>query len=284
MPAQEIVERFFLNARRLFTDDDEPRLRLLLLDVRRTVRRTAAESPEFDSTAEAWGLYFLVKTYWLATAIQELCRRGFATESRVLLRSLTDHYIVCRYILQDPETRGDLFAAFDPIERMRWIETIKGFNIGYSKQQILQWETETLPDYRAQLPKFLGNKGKPRRTWHAPNTRQMAKEVDPELEKLYVYLFRDTSETVHPSNRDTRHYVRPKKDGVASAVLRTNAPERESPCHSLLWATFLLLKTAKNLDDSFSIGRRDEMDSHDHQLSEFLHAANTLDTAADTAR
>ena len=250
--------------------------RELFSDVQGFLESAASEFPVPSSTSEGWGLYFCTKAFWVGEAIQSLCESDLATEARILLRALTDHYITARYILADATKRGDQFAAFDAVERMRRIRAVRDFNIhGFSEKQLREWESAAQLDYASVENRFLTSKGKVTNTWHGSNLRTMAKEVDPDLEKLYVYLFRDTSESVHPSNRDTRHYFRVSNDGRVSAALMADAGMRADPEVVLLWACLLNTHLSDHLNDAFQLGHAAQIRTLEERRISILDARKT---------
>ena len=250
--------------------------REVFADVQGLLKSVAGSFPSPTDTAQGWGLYFCTKAYWLGEAIGRLCDLGLATEARILLRALTDHYITFRYILLDPTNRAEQFAEFDVIERMRWLKAVRDFNIhGFSEEQLDAWEAEAQPDYAAVVKGFRTKKGKVKKAWHGSNLRQMAKDVDPDLEKLYIFLFRDTSESVHPSNRDTRHYFRKSSDGSISAALEADNQEREDPEVVSLWACLLNTHLVDHLNDALHLGRESEIRALEEKRISIMEARKT---------
>lgn len=170
--------------------------------------------------------------------------------------------------------RSESFSAFDPIERVRWLRAIREFNVqGFTPEQLDRWEADVRSGYDSVLPRFAKKNGKPRDTWHGSKLRQMAREVDPDLENLYVYVFRDTSESVHPTSRDTRHYLHTGSGDTVSPVLDVSSNVRESADFVLFWTSFLTLHLLEHLNRALRLGHDGHIRQLDGRLSGILSRA-----------
>lgn len=243
-------------------------LERLYAELQALLRAIVAGLPGTFGSIEIVRVYFGAKAYRLGCAIETLCASGFTRESRTLLRILTEHYITYRYIEQEP-SRAEDFIRFGPIDAWRWLDAIRSFNIwGFTEAQLDDWESRYKLDFDAVRSDFENKRGRLYQHWHGRTIRQLASEVGDGLPELYEFAYRDTSQAVHPSDKDAVDYVHQEGNRIAP-VLEGNS-EVEDRGFVLSLAAKLNIEMAATLNNACLIGRDAPVEALDKELMQLL--------------
>ena len=255
-------------------------LETLFREAQQQLRITLAKLPPAETAPELLSLYFGSKAYWVGQSVEVLCAVGNATEARILLRALVDHYINYRYIMQDP-IRADEFIRFAPIDAWKWLRSIRGSNIwGFSEEQLDTWAASIRPAYESERKNFLDSRGRDQRTWHGRTIRALAGEVGDGLPELYEVVFRDTSQFVHPSNMAAAHYLDASPDGTLLPVLDNPRSRDDAPLVTSL-ATKLNIDMVARLNDYAKLTDDEAIVELDRRLMNLLKAGIARPQAAE---
>lgn len=177
-------------------------------------------------------LHYLVKSYKLVKGINSLCKEHLESNSKILLRSLFEAFLLSAYIADDPEdiTRAEDCAIRALIEEKTEIENLK--NLGFldmqtiddvdikkqlsEKQNTIDLRTKTImKDYKESLDK-LRNRTEYSNLSDKDIQKKFEREIDNRIiayvnkkyeksddmnknvvHKYYATVYRDTSTSIH---------------------------------------------------------------------------------------
>ena len=219
-------------------------------------------------------MYFGVKCYRLSKSIGHLLDVYQASEARIQLRVLCEHYIVFNFIMQDPNDRAPAFVDFTPVHQTIWIDRLRKHDevLDLGEDFFANAESQIREDYDRLVDDYRTRRGKVRATWTGQDLARQAEVVAEQtgeqgLVELYDLLYRPMSEAVHPSPSDLRFYLGTGEGGQIEPLFDDDVAEAEA---ANIWAAILTLKLAALIEDGFGLGLSKEIGEVDRAMSQLL--------------
>lgn len=181
---------------------------------------------QLDGPLEVFTVYWLARAHRTFAAGAALCRQGYAVESAMQVRTLTEDLINLRVILDRPElvTR---FAEFDAVQKMWTLDAVRGLPQEQFAEVRDEWLGQAQPieaafgEFRR---KYADDFDKVK--WAGKNKTVRKLASDSQSEELYAVFYSYCSGIVHGAPDASKHYIEIDDEGAPTFLMSDRESRR----------------------------------------------------------
>jgi len=156
-------------------------------------------------------LFFFAKAYKTYQALHVLLSAGFEEDGLILVRSLYEIMLQCRYMAEDPERHAQQFLKFDPVSTWRWYEKLCRANPRFA-QSLAPESLGDLERTKVLYDRYSSEFPKTGHHWWGMSLASLAKHVDQGTGESptygwYVGAYHQYSEMVHSGVTSAKGYL-----------------------------------------------------------------------------